>query len=68
MQWLWNRIYERSDNKELLVATLGALVQELGGSAVITLDQLNAVDVEHVEIARSDAPEGIRIFVRDVLR
>ena len=66
LRWIANLLYGHSDNRELLVATLAVLVKEMGGSAVITLDQLASVDLKQVEVTRNDAPEGVRIFVRDV--
>lgn len=64
--WVWSFVFRRCHERKLLVATLGALVKELGGSAVITLDQLNAVgeDLTRVTIESNDDPEGIRIVLR----
>lgn len=64
--WVWSFVFRRCHERKLLVATLGALVQELGGSVVITLDQLNAIgaDLTLVTIESNDDPEGIRIILR----
>ena len=60
MRWIFQHCGER----DLLVATLGALVKELGGSTVLTLDQLNHIDVSTVAIEKNEHQEGIRIFLR----
>ena len=60
VRWIFRHCAER----ELLVATLGALVKELGGSTVLTLDQLNRIDLSKVEIEKNEQPEGIRIWLR----
>lgn len=59
--WFW-RHSRRHD--QWVACALGALVRELGESAVITLDQLNAIDPSRVEITKNDDPEGIRIVLR----
>ncbi len=65
VNWFMRQVWQRSDERELLVRTLAALVKELGGSAVISMAQLEDVDLNVVDISKNDDPDGIRIFVKD---
>lgn len=65
MRSVFDWLYERSDERALLVAALKVLVQQTGGAAVISLDDLEASHALTFNAVRNDAPEGVRIVVAD---
>lgn len=64
LDWL----YERSDSKVLLVAALKVLVQQLGGSVVIRMEDLEESADLDTDIVKNHDPEGMRIVVREKVK
>lgn len=63
---MWNWLWRRSSEKDLMIAALAALaalVRQLGGSVVLTMDELESSSEFRTEVVRNDNPEGMRIFV-----
>lgn len=74
-QWFIDAIVDRfadwffahSSTSILARAALGALVKELGGSVVLSIDQLHDADAQRIEIVPNEDPEGMRIFIVETL-
>lgn len=63
MRSVFDWLYARSTERDLLVAALKVLVQQAGGAVVLSLDDLEATETLTFDARRNDAPEGVRILV-----
>ena len=62
---LLNWLYQRSANREILAAALSVCVRQLGGSVVITLEELRQTTRDdEIDVLSNENPEGLRVIVR----
>jgi len=64
--WLANRLFRYSSDKVVLESAVRVLVDQLGGVAVLTIEDLTNSAERTVTIDYNPEPVGIRIVVRDI--